>query len=161
MDPVSALSLAANVCQFVDFCIQIVSKGNKLRKSTDGRLVEHADLYAASSRIKQLNDPLLEYTRQCSPPAEFLGSATNSEINKACTALNQVANELLYALNKLRTTAKGGKWASLRAAVKATLGKQKVERLKNELGIQQQRVDSALLSAIWLAFSLVIDRSVF
>jgi len=36
MDPISIVSLASNVMQFIDFTAQLVSKGNKIGESAHG-----------------------------------------------------------------------------------------------------------------------------
>jgi hypothetical protein len=55
MDPLSALSVAANIVQFVVYGIDIVSKGNQLCKSADGALAENVELETASLRLQRLS----------------------------------------------------------------------------------------------------------
>jgi len=149
MDPLTALSLAANVCQFVEYAIKIVSKGNKLRNSPDGLLVEHADLYAASRTIIELNNRLVTSAREHSQAVGFSADAGSDEIKRACEAINQVAGELIETLEKLRLPSHAGRWRSMRQAVKAVAGKSGVEKMKNDLAVQRQRLDTALLTSLW------------
>jgi hypothetical protein len=149
MDPLTALSLAANVCQFVEYATKIVSKGNKLRNSPDGLLVEHADLYATSRTVIELNNRLVTSAEDHSLAVGVVASADSLEIERACKAINQVAGDLLQALDKLRLPRHAGRWRSLRQAVKAVAGKSGVEKMKNDLAVQRQRLDSALLASLW------------
>jgi hypothetical protein len=55
MDPFSALSVAANIVQFIAYGINIVSKGNQLYKSTNGALFENVELQEATIRLQQLS----------------------------------------------------------------------------------------------------------
>ena len=44
MDPLTALSIAGSVVQFVDFAITVVSKGNRIYRSGGGLSEKHHDL---------------------------------------------------------------------------------------------------------------------
>jgi 2',3'-cyclic-nucleotide 2'-phosphodiesterase (5'-nucleotidase family) len=149
MDPLAALSLAGNVCQFIEFALQVVSKGNKLRKAPDGLLIEHNDLYTASLKIIDLNNRLVTSAQEYCDHVGHSGIATDDEIERACEAMNQAANNLINILNKLRMPAHRGRWKSMRQAVKAVIGKSAVDAIKNELVVQRQRLDTALLSSLW------------
>ncbi|KAL2838588.1 hypothetical protein BJX68DRAFT_272530 [Aspergillus pseudodeflectus] len=150
MEPMSAISLAASVCQFVDFACRIISKGNKLRGARHGLLVEDADLLAASTRVVELNNRLVDslgvYSRSERGSLEMEARA---QINAACRGLNHVATELIDTLNKLRLPGGSGRWRSMRQAVKAVRGRQGVEKMKNDIIVYQQRLNTALLISIY------------
>ena len=55
LDPLSALSVAASVVQFLDFGNKIVSKGIQAYKSNDGALIENAEIEEATQRLAQLS----------------------------------------------------------------------------------------------------------
>ena len=58
MDPLSALSVAAAVVQFVDYSSRMVSKSREIYKSADGALAENIDLEVASKCLQRLTEPL-------------------------------------------------------------------------------------------------------
>jgi hypothetical protein len=58
LDPMSAVSLAATIVQFVDFSSKIVSKGYHLYKSADGVLPENERLRYVITDLKSLNSKL-------------------------------------------------------------------------------------------------------
>ena len=71
MDPLSALSVAAAVVQFVDFGIEILVKGKELYESANGALSENIPIQAASERLQSLAGDLqtsLSHSRQVSSP---------------------------------------------------------------------------------------------
>jgi hypothetical protein len=54
MDPLTALSVAGNIVQFVDFAIRIVAKGNYIYHSSDGYLeMVTEDLLLLTKKPKQ------------------------------------------------------------------------------------------------------------
>jgi hypothetical protein len=143
------MGLAANVCQFVDFAIKVVSKGHKLHNAPDGLLVEHANLYETSLKIIDLNNRLVTSAREHRQVIATLGTAADDEIQRACQAMNCVASDLLKILDKLRMPDQKGRWRSMRQAVKAMVGKTAVDKMKNDLVIHRQRLDTALLTSLW------------
>ncbi len=54
LDPLSALSVAAAVVQFVDFSAKIVSKGKQLYKSPGGVLRENEQTETVTKRLQNL-----------------------------------------------------------------------------------------------------------
>jgi len=63
MDPLTALSVAAAVVQFVDYGTRIVAKGTNLYKSADGALTENIELETASIRLQGLGGTLQDSLR--------------------------------------------------------------------------------------------------
>jgi hypothetical protein len=53
MDPLTAVSLAANVVQFVDFATRLVSAGNELRLSSKGALAINLEIEGVTKRLTE------------------------------------------------------------------------------------------------------------
>ncbi|RYO88064.1 hypothetical protein DL766_007115 [Monosporascus sp. MC13-8B] len=157
MDPITAFSLAANVCQFVEFTVKVVSKGNKLHSSPNDLLVEHADLYATSRNVIDLNNRLVASAKEHSQHVGSLATEFDDEIERACKAMNHVASDLLKVLDDLRMPSHKGRWRSMRQAVKAMIGKSAVDKMKNELTVQRRRLETALLSSLWAKLDLFLS----
>lgn len=51
MEVLSAISLASNIVQFLEFSLQVLSKGNKIHRSVDGTLEENLDLEIVTSDL--------------------------------------------------------------------------------------------------------------
>jgi hypothetical protein len=140
LDPLSALSVAASVVQFVDFGTQILSKGKKLYKSVDGALPENIELEAAAVRLQSLTVPIKSSLRSASQ--SFL-SETEQALEDICKGCVDVSDELvpLLELLKLSEGNKHRKWKSCRQALKSMRSKEEIgevasrlERFRNELG---------------------------
>lgn len=134
LDPLTALSVAATVVQFVDFGSKLVSKGKEFYKSPDGVLLENAELEDASGRLQGLSRSLEESLYQ------FVGPLTERDqrlelVVKSCRS---IAAELDSRLQKLKLAVPTGKRhskrKSFRQALKSVWSKEEVmecaERLR-------------------------------
>lgn len=102
MDPISAIGLAANIAQFVDFGIKVVSKGNQIYRSGDGRLREHQDLAIVTNDLLLLQTKLSESLR----PQGVSGclNEDNQALETLANASNELANQLLGRLNRAKAS---------------------------------------------------------
>jgi RecA-family ATPase len=119
MDPLSALSLAGNVLQFIDFGTKLFSKAGELYKSTVGSLAANdqlelvtADLRALVSKLRQ---PLSSEETQVETVQE--DKETWSSFNRVCDEAADVADEIILRLGKLRL--QDGKFRRLRSILQA------------------------------------------
>jgi hypothetical protein len=55
MDHLTALSVAGNIIQFVDFSCKLISSSYKLYESASGVLVENLELEAIAESVLELN----------------------------------------------------------------------------------------------------------
>jgi hypothetical protein len=60
LDPLTALSLAGNILQFIDFAAKVVSKCRGIHKSPDGVLPEDQELELVASDLARLSKRLEE-----------------------------------------------------------------------------------------------------
>lgn len=56
MDPLTALGLASNVVQFIDFGLKVISKARQLGESVDGTLKENSEIEDVTRRFIELLD---------------------------------------------------------------------------------------------------------
>ncbi|KAH8591608.1 hypothetical protein B0O99DRAFT_267301 [Bisporella sp. PMI_857] len=125
MDPLTALSAAAAIVQFVDYGISVVSKTAKLYTSSTGALVENAELQEASERLVDLS--------------RSLKASTNEQENKAiqniCDSCMALSDDLISKLAKLRLmgSQKGRKWHSFRQALKSVYSKTEINEISHRL----------------------------
>jgi len=59
LDPLTALSLAGTVVQFVDFTSKILAKGAEIHRSLDGSLRENVEVESIVKDLVQLNSRLI------------------------------------------------------------------------------------------------------
>jgi hypothetical protein len=123
MDPITALGIAGNIVQFIDFGLKAVSKAREIHSSSTGALLEHVDLKLLTEDIIVVTEKLLVAN----------GRRTgNGSLDMICERCIEAAKELLGALNRMRVHEKS-KWKSVRQALKATWGKTRVEELRKRL----------------------------
>lgn len=132
MDPLSALSVAASVVQFIDFASTLVSSTYKIYKSTTGDTKEKLDLKVVTSSLKSLsNDLRLSLDQDTSEGKEL--SKVDTEINTLCASCSDIADELILALEKLNVQKEHDIWQSVRTALQSVWGRKEVDTLVKRL----------------------------
>jgi hypothetical protein len=58
LDPLTALSVAGNIVQFIDFSTKLIAKGHELYNSVDGATVGNAELEVIARDLQDLNGRL-------------------------------------------------------------------------------------------------------
>ncbi|KAH8790555.1 hypothetical protein F5882DRAFT_353638 [Hyaloscypha sp. PMI_1271] len=147
LDPITALSLASNVIQFVDFGSKLLSKTRELHKSTTGALSENIELETITSDLKVLNSRL-----QLPQLSQVSGNGLD-ESEKALVALSvkctEIADELLGALDQLKAGDDlNKKWGSFRLALKNIRRRDKIESIASRLEAFRQELESHILVSI-------------
>jgi len=145
LDPLSALSVAGAIVQFVQFSSKLISKGHELYKSTDGASLGHAELETIAKDLQELNG------RLSSPAGSKEGRQTNwKDSGDSLTRLSEqcsvVASELIATLGKLKVEGPASRrWKSLRQALKCLLQKSEVEALAARLQYLRDEIDFHIL----------------
>ncbi|KAF8242595.1 hypothetical protein K440DRAFT_638874 [Wilcoxina mikolae CBS 423.85] len=120
LDPLSTVGLVSNIVQFVDFASKILSKSRQLCLSADGVLSENVDTESVTQHLLDL-------------PTGLQGGAGDPALEKLCLSCNEVAEELLCVLGKLKVEGKNGTWKSLRKALKSMRSKEEIEEIEKRL----------------------------
>jgi hypothetical protein len=100
MDPLTAVSLAGNIVQFVDFSVKLVTGAYEIAGSSTGRLAKYEEVYIIAQSITKLHEniAILSNTR--------LGADVLSRRDKNLLPLHEacikVGNELICHLDQLR-----------------------------------------------------------
>ena len=116
LEGLAAVGAAAAVVQFIGYGFKVISKGNELRRSTNGALEENEFLESVAGDLKILLDRI----KQSSKPASQAVQNFRDDGLK-------LANEMLTALEELKIKGLPSKWKSLRKALKAVHSKAKIE----------------------------------
>ena len=120
LDPLTALGLAGNIVQFVDFSSKIVSKARDIHNSANGSLPENIDTETVAQSLRVLYSNI-------APQLDSPSSAQEEILNKLCIGCDNIAQELLQALGKLTIQGKRTKWKSLRQALKSVSSKEELD----------------------------------
>jgi len=93
MELLSALSLAANVVQSIDFSCNLLSESRQIFQSTSGTSAENDELESVAKHLQEIIAPLW---KSAGPNP---GKSTISKVIQSC---NDVAKDLLEAVEKLK-----------------------------------------------------------
>lgn len=132
MDPLTALSLASNVIQVVDFSITLVSKGYEIYKSADGSLAENVDTEAVTNSLNMLTAKLRRPLKH-GPNTTGIMSDDDQSLMSLCEKCTNIADDLLAKFDRVKVTGKYRKWKSARQALKSVTSKSDLEQLTSTL----------------------------
>jgi hypothetical protein len=124
LDPITALGVAGNIVQFIDFGLKATSKAREIYRSADGAIQENADLGVVTEDLAAVAKKLE------TPDKAGMG---NDGLDSLCKLCAKAAIELLTALQSLKMSGHKGKVKSARKALKTMWGKKRVEEMKTRL----------------------------
>ena len=119
MEALAAVSLAGNVLQFLNFTSDVISKSRQIHGSITGTLKENDDLEGLTGDLKCLSGRL-----------QTLAGPVDPVFVQLCSSCSEVADELLAALNHLGVKGKHTRSQSLRKALKALWGQERLRSLE-------------------------------
>lgn len=150
LDPLTALGLAGNLIQVIQFSYDIVSEGNKIYHDASGILTQNKAVEEVSSDLANLTETLK--TKQDEWRVAHGRTALDPEelrLRNLCDRCVEVAFELQIQLNKLK--AKEGRAKRLRSYKQALISvwrKDEVEELEKRLERYQKELDTRVLIGI-------------
>ena len=159
LDPISALSLAGNVVQFVEFCGNVVSESRKNYRSITETSLENTELESIAEDLRRLTNQL-----HSSGDDRAISAAGDKEFAKLLGSCHDVADELLQAVELLKVRqGPHQKWKSFRQAFLSVLNKEKLARLQSRLSAIREQIALHLVSSIRsvLPYSMFISHSLF
>jgi hypothetical protein len=124
LDPITALGVAGNLVQFIDFGLKATSKAREIHKSAAGTLQENIDIEAIAEDLAAVTKEL---------ELSSVTPTSNSNLDDVCVRCKKTAADLLSALKALKVEGERSKVKSVRQALKAILGKKGVEEMKTRL----------------------------
>ena len=144
MDPLSAISLAGSIAQFLNYATKLVSKGHALYKSSEGALAENLDLEVVANNLIDVNFRVVQsYSRI---PSTSSSNATTSLIDQQslrsiAESCDNVAKQLLDILQKLKVQGPHRTWKSVRQAIKSVWNKAHIDELRGRMeGYREQMI---------------------
>lgn len=146
MDPLTAIGLAGNLVQFVDFGIRVVSKGFKIYRSVDGCLIENLDLEVVTSDLLVLQKKLGDSKPRANAKDPELEDFKSLE--PLIKRSSDLAEKLLEKLNAAKAQGRFRKWKSLRQAVKSVWSKREVDEMADRLQAFKSELQLKLLVSL-------------
>jgi hypothetical protein len=151
MDPLSALSLAGNIVQFVDFGSKLLSGAVGLYRSPLGTLAAHHELELVTTDLSALVVKLRQSFDQGSnidSPDQNITIQQRS-FEEICDEAVKVAEELVQRLDKLKVKdGKLRKWRSVQHAVGTAWSQKEREGLGKRLLSLKEALETRVLFAI-------------
>ncbi|CZR67814.1 uncharacterized protein PAC_17713 [Phialocephala subalpina] len=141
LDPITALSLAGNIVQFVDFSIRVLGDAHELHKSAEGSLQENLDVETVAGTIRILQ---MKLRIQDNHNISGDGKAENL-LEGLCTSCDETAKELLEVLEKLKVQGKKSPWKSIRQAIKSIKGKADIAEICARLNRFRETLELTIL----------------
>ena len=140
MDPLTALSVAGTIVQFVDFSIKLLSTTRKLYRSDIGNLPDHEELEYVTTDLSRLAARLQQAADQ---EEGFQPSSPElQEISRKC---DEVARELLKRLEAFKIE-KNNAFRSFRVALQASWSKRDLNELVARLNTYRQSIQTHILA---------------
>jgi hypothetical protein len=147
MDPLTALSLAGNIVQFVDFSSKLLSAGRELYKSTTGSLT-------VNDEIELVTSDLLAIARKLRPDQNL-----GLEFRQMCDEAVRLAQDLLRRLDKLKvkTRVEDGvgkkeldkeKWKSAKQALASVWFSKDMTALVDRLSKIREAIETRILLSL-------------
>ena len=144
LEGIAALSFAGNIIQFIDTGVRLFSKSRKLYKSHNGVLLESTELEIIATSIKELSEQLTT-----SPPSQHQRSLENSGLRLLAQSCNNVAEELLSALEKLKIRgSERRKWQSFRVALSAIWKSEDIEDMAKRLDLLSKQLTTEMICTL-------------
>lgn len=145
MDPLSALSVASSVVQFVDFANKLVSGSYEIYQSATGEAERSYELRTITNRLVRLNKTL-EKSLSDPPGQQLLPS--EKDLLPLCRKCTEVAKKLLDALNKLTVQSRVRVWSSFCQALRMVWSQGDIDELQKRLDAFKQQVSMHLLVSL-------------
>lgn len=136
MDPLSALGLAGNIAQFLDFSFTLCSTFSEICKSAKNLSAssEHAEIRVTTfmDSLDLVSDSLDRYEEELSDdgPLERIQDTGIKSIVEDC---REVAADLQDTIDKLRPAEDSGKWKKFAAAIRQLWSDKRVQKLLKRL----------------------------
>ena len=152
MDPTTALGIAGNTFQFVDFASKLISKGAEYYQSANGALLEQTEVGAAAHNLAVLNEALKDSVIKSTTCGDSAQSSANDTITKGLWDANEqchiIAQELGKALDTLKLSGRHRGWNSFRQALRSLWSEKKINHLSARLSQAREQLVVYLLVSL-------------
>lgn len=146
LDPLSALSLASNVVQFIDFGSRLILEIQEIRQSASGLTKENIDFLFTAEAFRRKSDILF------ANPTDGIGSSSlplsRSALQEFAVPCRQVSDELIAILEGLKVMEPRKRQQSFRQALRSITKRRKIKELVAKMGILRKLVDSHLITIL-------------
>ena len=167
LDPFSALGVASNIVQFVHLAGELFSKTKEISKSTSGITRDNEATVKATQRLQKLCETFSGfgikpyYSADASQDDGYSGAqlkgneeSLNKNVEEIASNCAAMAEDLLDALEKMRSKTPNKKFSNLRAALEMVWKKDKIKGMEIKLIERREELHLALTSILKYAILL-------
>ncbi|KAL9093980.1 MAG: hypothetical protein Q9165_003650 [Trypethelium subeluteriae] len=142
MDPLTALGLAANIAQFIDFGITVFREAKEIQDA--GHTVSSGHLASLAADFGSINATLKrDLTPSCSPDGY---SGEENALRELAEKCSQISSDLGASLDDVASKSpKRRIWESVQVAIRTRWSKSKIEQLVRELADYRGQLTLRLL----------------
>lgn len=141
MDPLSALSLASTIVQFVDFSIELVQSTKQIYESTSGANSQNEDYISSATELQRLCQRLC--VSKASPDSPL--SPDQEALNTLATRCQRISKDLIALLERTKPSDRESKWRCFVAAIKTHLKRGESELLLRRLAECRSQLEIQIL----------------
>ncbi|KAJ4304927.1 hypothetical protein N0V90_000455 [Kalmusia sp. IMI 367209] len=146
MDPFSALGLASNLVQFVDFGTRVSGRIYELYNSASGFAANQSEVVDMAARLRQLADRLSQATSTVEEGASpIVDKKSYMSLLFLCRS---TAQDLMDIVEDLKVDKSQRLWSSIRQGFRATRKREQIEQLINRVKTLQDSLNSYLLALL-------------
>ena len=133
LDPFSALSLASNIVQFVDFSSKLISNSREIYSSRTGSTAKHKELESLYLDLHQLSQKVNASSQSAN--GNTGRSPEEAALEKVAGLCMETADELLSTIRRLKSPTTGSyqKWRSFHQALKSIWNQERIDALRRKL----------------------------
>ena len=155
MDPLSAVSLAGNIIQFVEFGSNLVCGSVNIYKSADGTTSVNSELELITEDLTGLCSKLIRPRNPAEEPALPKAELDLLKLSRLCVKLGR---EFLEMLESLKVNGRNRRWDSVRQALKTQWKAKDIEEYRQRLDNFRSEIACHLLSILRYYFIWVVRR---
>lgn len=143
----TALGLAANIVQFIDFTRSLLSDAKEIYHSTTGTTAEYANLEEIAEQLSFFGAKL-ESSRSSTDNAPSQGTV-GAQIGQIAMSCKSIADEILDCLQPLKAQDSGRKkWKSFLHALQSLWKRERIRRLQERLKSMRDQALFQMVSEI-------------
>ncbi|KAE9371246.1 hypothetical protein N431DRAFT_558808 [Stipitochalara longipes BDJ] len=156
LDPLTTISLAGNVVQFVDFSGKIISKTRELIKSSHGSTQDAYDAEIVVRDLSRLSEKLKDGVRAAGAVARTDDDKALEDLCNGCIALS---GRMIQRLEKLKVREGTGKRRAFLYALKGVWSQKDLEAEEARLATYRSQLEFHILTSF--SQSLIFQRAKF
>jgi hypothetical protein len=144
LDPLSAISLAGSVVQFVDFSGKIISRTRELVKSSHGTTQEAYNAEIVIRDLLRLSVNMKDGLRDIGATSQTDGDKALEELCNGCIGLSE---RMIKRLEKLKLGDAAGKRRAFLHALKCVWSQKELESEEAQLSLYRNQLEIRVLTS--------------